>query len=474
MLLTTGCCGQACGKDRKGDLCGCAFPCSLKFHGPMLQQIHALLGLPLPPALKSVNVCYKHSDLLKQARNRCVGGGEQAEVTAPVIRKKVKAVKQDQGGISFSLDGMGEGGLVGGLEDGLQGGLEGGEVTSIHVYMDEGGQEQQINMTLQGTTVVYPTDNTGQIIIQGMEQETEMNDGVADKIVKINVGNMNISDIEGNYILAGAGGEGEEDMEQRLEEELEGREARLEEQLDLEAAAGREGEAVKKGGTQQNSSSLPQLAQLPGGVIQLLEPPDLHTYSASPGQFTFKDYQLGGQGGTIFLENITETTAAATFEPTPTSAIPATKGKKLVPIFPKANESATGAVSVALGRSGGGMTTVAVGGRETSPLMKIQYKEYPAKILQPELGRLVGSSELGDTRLVCRDGSVITSSLLLATLSPFLHSLLDCVPRLDPHKTVVLPDSVTVAGLSLLTSLLTAPPTTSLQPEQEEQVAVIS
>ena len=467
MLLTTGCCGQACGKDRKGDLCGCAFPCSLKFHGPMLQQIHALLGLPLPPALKSVNVCYKHSDLLKQARNRCVGGGEQAEVTAPVIRKK-KAVKEDQGGISFSLDGMGEGGL--------EGGLEGGEVTSIHVYMDEGGQEQQINMTLQGTTVVYPTDNSGQIIIQGMEQETELNEGVADKIVKIDMGNMNISDIEGNYILAGAGGEGEEDMEQRLEEELEGREARLEEQLDLEAAAGREGEIVKKGGTQQNSSSLPQLAQLPGGVIQLLEPPDLHTYSASPGQFTFKDYQLGGQGGTIFLEDITETTGAATFQPTPTSAIPATKGKKLVPIFPKANESATGAVSVALDRAGvgGEITKVAVGGRETSPLMKIQYKEYPAKILQPELGRLVGSSELGDTRLVCRDGSVITSSLLLATLSPFLHSLLDCVPRLDPHKTVVLPDSVTVAGLSLLTSLLTAPPTAPLQPEQEEEVAVIS
>jgi len=93
-------------------------------------------------------------------------------------------------------------------------------MTSI-VYTDEGGREQQMV-----GKIVYQTDGSGQsnIIIQEMEQGDlglEEEDGSGDKIMKIN-----FSDMEGYMMEENNQGDGEEEIEQRLEEELEGREAK--------------------------------------------------------------------------------------------------------------------------------------------------------------------------------------------------------------------------------------------------------
>ena len=72
-----------------------------------------------------------------------------------------------------------------------------------------------------------------------------------------------------------------------------------------------------------------------------------------------------------------------------------------------------------------------------------------------ELAGLSRSEELCDTALVCGDGKVITSSLLLSPLIPWLSSLLDTVIRVDDYKTVILPREVSVSSVQLLVSLVT-------------------
>jgi len=63
---------SVCKKDRGGKLCSCAFPCSLTFKSQMLNKIHELLGIGKPFDRRAIQVCFKHPDLLKQAREACV------------------------------------------------------------------------------------------------------------------------------------------------------------------------------------------------------------------------------------------------------------------------------------------------------------------------------------------------------------------------------------------------------------------
>ena len=241
-----GYCNQ-CQKEREGRLCGCAFPCSLTFKGQMLGKIHNLLGIPVPQGMKAVQVCYKHPELLKQAREKCIAsrdsGGEEKGKVEGDKKERVKIVKRSAE-ISLSLDGMETHGdaMLGSIGDKLGEEPEGegrNTVTSI-VYTDEGGREQQMV-----GKIVYQTDGSGQsnIIIQEMEQGDlglEEEDGTGDKIMKIN-----FSDMEGYMMEEDTQGDGEEEIEQRLEEELEGREARLEEELDFEAAREKSNEDQK-------------------------------------------------------------------------------------------------------------------------------------------------------------------------------------------------------------------------------------
>jgi len=520
---------QACEKEREGRLCGCAFPCSLTFKGQMLGKIHNLLGINVPQGMKAVQVCYKHPELLKQAREKCIASRDNVEDRGKQEgdkKERVKIVKRSAE-ISLSLEGMEEHGdtLLGTLGDKLEEESEGdtGDTVTSIVYTDEGGREQQMV-----GKIVYQTDGSGQsnIIIQEMEQgdlclEGEVGGG--DKIMKIN-----FSDMEGYMMEEGSQGDGEEEMEQRLEEELEGREARLEEELDFEAAseeiieekeiklqfnektsdairtveksvpsinsgdprvvtvslAGSAGQASQLsfsgscfGGSVSSSSvvrsvnasvpgnmihssgisplagSITQLtgnfAQLSGNMIQLAEPLD------SSNNVLFSGDSLASQGNTItFIENITDTS----FDPQLNGRV-----RKLVPIYPKTEE-----LPFVPSTPPSATTTVPLVTEDQ--LLKIQYKEYCTKILSPELAPLLANSELCDTVLVCKDGKVVTSSLLLATLSPFLRSVLDTVIRIDQYKTVLLPETVTVQSVLLLISLVSSQPQVPLSTDQLDLV----
>lgn len=85
--------------------------------------------------------------------------------------------------------------------------------------------------------------------------------------------------------------------------------------------------------------------------------------------------------------------------------------------------------------------------------LTIQFQEYHQQLLEPELGSLAGQSHLMDVKLVCRHGHVFANSLLLGSMSPFLHQALAEVPVVDLVKVVVLPD-LHVASVQLFMDLL--------------------
>ena len=310
---------QTCDKQREGRLCGCAFPCSLTFKGQMLSMIHSLLGLSYQQGMKQINVCYKHPELLKQARDKCISNRDGGSSSSLSEKKSKAVVRQEKKSeeISFSLeplDSVDSGESVLGLDSGEGGAVTGldsaGTVTSI-VYTDEGGRQQKMV-----GKIVYQTDEKGQsnIIIQEVEEGEE----AGDKLMKIN-----LSDIDG-YMQQMENKQVDEEMEQRLEEEMEGREARIEEELDFEASAGEseerkvtEVEVVADGpATDQIVTSGVSFSQLGGNMIEISE--SLHPST---------NVLFTGQGDTItLLESY----------PEPTFEMPSqVKPKKLAPIFPK-------------------------------------------------------------------------------------------------------------------------------------------
>ena len=99
-------------------------------------------------------------------------------------------------------------------------------------------------------------------------------------------------------------------------------------------------------------------------------------------------------------------------------------------------------------------------------LLKIQYKEYNSKVLTSELSHLVGNTELCDTMLICGDGTVLTSSLLLSPVIPWLSSLLESIIRIDQYKTVILPTQVSVESVGVINSILCSSSPPNLSSEQ--------
>ena len=74
--------------------------------------------------------------------------------------------------------------------------------------------------------------------------------------------------------------------------------------------------------------------------------------------------------------------------------------------------------------------------------------------------------------LVCRDGRMLASGLLLGSLSTF-HS----VPRIDAFKTVILPEEISVSQIILLNKIIIdeqqTGPGQGLEPEQHKQLAML-
>jgi len=113
-------------------------------------------------------------------------------------------------------------------------------------------------------------------------------------------------------------------------------------------------------------------------------------------------------------------------------------------------------------------------------MLKIQYKEYDQKILSAEMRPLMSHAELCDTVLVCRDGRLLTSSLVLAGLSSLLRTALDSVPRIDAYKMVIMPEEITISQVLLLNKIIFDESTTGsgslldLSPEQLNHVRTVS
>ena len=203
-----------------------------------------------------------------------------------------------------------------------------GTMTSI-VYTDEGGRQQKMV-----GKIVYQTDEKGQsnIIIQEVDEGEES----GDKLMKIN-----LSDIDG-YMQQMENKQVEEEMEQRLEEEMEGREARIEEELDLEASAGAETKVTEV----QVVSDGPApggFSQLGGNVIQISDHHlDTRLDTATNVLFTGEGgMAVTQQGDTITLlepysepHHQSEPTFQVTSHINPISPM---KHKKLIPIFPKSS-----------------------------------------------------------------------------------------------------------------------------------------
>ena len=502
-------------------------------------------------------MCYKHQELLRQARETCIASRAQEEEAAT----SQTGEGGEQGGCEAGEAGQK---AILGLQDSLMEGLgdklreisevmedreEGEGVTSI-VYTDEGGREQ----SLVGK-IVYQTDETGQsnIIIQEV-QPRQVQDGK--KLVKLDLGDM-----EG-YMMAGPG-EGEEALEQRLEEELEGSEARLEEELEFQASVqageevgGKEGGQgseleVREGQYSARTPSggqysgrlaggqysarlvvpslqgmiqatgipahLPQVSlQGSGGLVSLqagfrqaplqagVRQVSLQGVQARPGHVTLQSSEepgsfhdsggpgslqgseaptpLQGRGGPTPLQGSGGPSSLQGSGGTrplhgslPEQAPQGVQGRRLVPIFPRPPVMKTEASDR---EEEGSMLRIpkATDGEEEGNMLKIQYKEYELRILASEMRPLLSQAELCDTVLVCRDGRLLTSSLVLACLSPFLRAALDSAPRLDPFKTVILPEEISISQVILLNKIMFDEVTSSqsspfgLSLEQQEQV----
>ena len=78
----------------------------------MLSMIHGLIGLDYQQGVKQINVCYKHPELLKQAREKCISNRDGAsasgssEVVRPERKNKNVRLEKKPEEISFSLDSL--------------------------------------------------------------------------------------------------------------------------------------------------------------------------------------------------------------------------------------------------------------------------------------------------------------------------------------------------------------------------------
>lgn len=239
-----------------------------------------------------------------------------------------------------------------------------------------------LETSTEGVTNFVITDSSDQsnIIIQEMQD--------SDKMVK-----LNFSDMEG-YMAQIQHKQSEEDMEQSLELEIEGREARLEEELEYQVTADNN-KPTKTIQEQVVDTYETSGADIPVVVSDNMRAPiPYHEPSSKPVVYS-----------------------AAGIKP------------KLSQLQPPT---------------------------DNAQVFKIQYPDFITSMLTHELGQLLTSADLGDTVLVCGDGKVVTSSLLLNTAIPWLSATLDTIIRIDQYKTVIMPEEVSVISMSLLLNIICA------------------
>ena len=366
--------------------------------------------------MKQINVCHKHSDLLKQARERLATNKDDSGTvsrTPLAVTNKLPVV------IKSEIETNSGGRLVEPSSLTSSGG-----VTSI-VYTDEGGREQK----MVGKIVVACSDEKGQsnIIIQEVDEADQEEEAERENMV-----NLNFSDIDG-YMTIGRGAgrvtDTVEELEHRLEQEMEGKEARMEEELDDEASRQGMGTVMPIQGVTQAVTK----------IREPIVPSTLYNSVTIP----LGDNQIIYQP----LASKTSETKTITFYEEPRKPfIYQNKTRISVPATRPVTEKPLAVSRV----TGEGVTGTG------HQVLRIQYRGYTGQLITSELTTLATRPELADTVLVCGDGRLVTSSLLLAPALPWLVPVLDSVIRIDEHKTVIMPEEVSIKQLKILQSILSS------------------
>ena len=227
-----------------------------------------------------------------------------------------------------------------------------------------------------------------------------------DKIVK-----LNISDIDGymtqlpNLKQSGTRmrnetTQEEEELEHRLEEEIEGREAQMEEELDLVNTSSTTILLNKETGflTDQRKNLKTVVASVANTSLASIKTSDLSTGHGVHEQINtsslFTSFSLPCQpepANTFTLEASSPRSSAASNIRSKIISIEAPKEEILCQESSAINKNEQSIQA----------TT------NNNPVLKIQYKQYNSKVLWNELGDLFNKTELCDTELLCKDGKVI-------------------------------------------------------------------
>ncbi|XP_059081597.1 uncharacterized protein LOC131879325 [Tigriopus californicus] len=94
--------------------------------------------------------------------------------------------------------------------------------------------------------------------------------------------------------------------------------------------------------------------------------------------------------------------------------------------------------------------------KDPNKRFKICYQGYDQKVLSREMKDMVYRPHLHDLELICKDGAMTSSSLLIGSMSRFMYNVLQDAPWFDHLKMVIMPD-VKRKDLSVLISLLFNP-----------------
>jgi len=499
-----------CEKKRDGSLCGCPFPCSLTFKGPMLEKIHELIGKEIPDGVKSIQVCFKHPELLKLAREASIR--EAAAIRKdtlplpssaepdrkPTALKTVKINAADCSVVNLSTSLLADPKIpdefsifptVSDHREFLQpvvGNLEpsrdvSDNVTGI-VYTDEGGEEQSLLGKL-----VYTTDETGSsnIILQEMSGEDGVVGGLGKtgRLMKIQLADMPFvidpADIDaggGDLVGAELGPDLTSNMQLGLKprvEEVDSIDMKPESTAGLSLKTAEEGPAfnitqretelaTKKSREEEerkNRIRIKDLLEPATNTISLQHGLNKRKYSspmkplAQPRTITIarKSVSVKSWSPNLDVEVDTLDTSGAGAGSSGAGA-----GLQPLPMARKLEDSNNDVLVEMMEQEEEEEEeplTVSQDKDAVVSSFKIQYREFEEKLITSQLPGLLGKVDLCDVRFVCADGEVYSSGIVLASISTFLKNLLDSLPRIDAFRTIMLPE-FTVANLTLLNRIV--------------------
>jgi len=435
-----------CGKKRDGSLCGCPFPCSLTFKGQMLDKIYQLVGKEVPTEAKSIQVCFKHPELLRLARDASLACKPSKVEHMDLEKDTIKGLRTVKITDDCSVVNLGNSlltqsklrvdlpedfSILSDVQDHrefLQQIERPGDILEQRdvsdsmtglVFTDERGQEQGVLGKL-----VYTTDETGSrnIILQELGEEGGV--GKSGRLMKIQLGDMPGFAIDPAEINTGGGG------------------ASLQGHQEDPLALRRGGGLMVEEETRKLLEPATNSIILQHGISRRkLVTPVKRSANGAPRTVTISRKAAvtktwsSGLGDCVLLDR------------------PANSGQE-VAVAVQGVEDRRGQVEEHPGLAAEEPELEVARGNKFSNSLKIHYKDFEHKLMKCELPGLSSHQQLCDVLLVCRDGEMFSSGLFLASISGFLKDLLNSVPRIDQHRTIILPDFFNLSNISLLNRII--------------------